>query len=323
MNSSNRTERLVKKLEQSEIDVLLVSDIHNVRYLTGFTGTNGLCLVGSSGLQFITDFRYSEQARAQVNGFDIVVGERDLYESSVHLLSGVSPCRLGFDHEKISVSRYETLLDLLSNEVEMVQAGGVVECLRAVKDEQELDAIGRAAVLADEIYASVVEQGIVGRTEREVAWSLEKGLREAGAQDVSFPPIVASGPRGALPHAEPGDEPIAPDTLLVIDWGCVLDGYASDCTRTVATGTLSDEAESVYNLVRDAQRSALESVAAGIRAAEVDSKARTIINGGGYAEMFGHGTGHGVGLDHGDVQCRKGIQRQIICQCHSFRVCRL
>ncbi len=295
--SLSRTKRLIKKLEKHEIDVLLVSDIYNVRYLTGFTGTNGLCLIGSGTQQFVTDFRYREQAQAQVKGFDVAVGERDLFESSVRLLAGASPTRLGIDHEKISVSKYEALQGSLSSGVEMIQAGGLVEGLRAVKDEQELDAIDRAASLADEVFISVIEQGVVGRSEREIAWEIEKGLRESGAQVVSFPPIVASGPNGALPHADSGDERIAPDTLLVIDWGCVIDGYASDCTRTVATGTLSDEAESVYNLVRDAQRLALESVAAGIRAADVDSKARTTINDGGYAEMFGHGTGHGVGLE--------------------------
>ncbi len=159
---SSRTERLVEKLENRDIDALLVSDIFNVRYLTGFTGTTGLCLIGSGTEHFITDFRYREQARAQVKGLDIVIGERDPYESIGRLLAGANTTRLGLDHEKIPVSRYESLQDSLSDGVELVQAGGMVEDLREVKDEQELDAIGRAAALADEYTLRLLIRALSG-----------------------------------------------------------------------------------------------------------------------------------------------------------------
>ena len=296
-SKSDRSERLVERLEQRGLDLLLVTDIVNVRYLTGFTGTSGLCLVGREDRRFFTDFRYREQARSEVEGFDLVVGGRDLYETLAKLLESMGKMSIGFDHEHLSVRRYQGLIESLPESTEFIDAGGAVAELRAVKEDGELEAIGRAAELADEIYRSVIEQGIIGRSERDVAWELERGMREGGAEAASFPPIVASGQNGALPHAQAGDDRIESDTFVVIDWGCTFGGYSSDCTRTVVTGEPSDEMKSVYELVLDAQKSAVHEVSDGVEASKVDSRARTIIDEGGYAEMFGHGTGHGVGLE--------------------------
>ena len=176
-------------------------------------------------------------------------------------------------------------------------AGDAVEKLREIKDTAELERIAEAARLATEVLEEVLEGGLAGRTEREVALTLEQGLRTAGAEDPSFPAIVAAGAHGALPHAEPRDVEIPGGVLVVIDWGARVDGYCSDCTRTVATGPLGEGAQEVYELVRGAQAEALAAVRAGADCRAVDAVARDIIDAAGHEEHFGHGLGHGVGLE--------------------------
>jgi Xaa-Pro aminopeptidase len=189
------------------------------------------------------------------------------------------------------------LRELLAPGWELVPCSAVVERLREVKDEQEIERIRAATRLADQALSEVLEAGLVGRTERDVAIALELRMRKLGAQAPSFPSIVASGEHGALPHAEPRDVEIPRDVLVTIDWGAYLDGYCSDCTRTYATGRLSDEASTVYELVLGAQEAALGAVRGGIGGREVDGVARTIIEQAGHAEHFGHGVGHGVGME--------------------------
>ena len=181
--------------------------------------------------------------------------------------------------------------------VELVPAGGLVERLREVKDEGEVAAMAEAAKLGDSIYEYVAERGLVGRTEREVAVDLEREMRERGAQDPSFPSIVAAGANGALPHAEPRDVEIPRDTLVVLDLGCLVDGMCSDCTRTFATGELGPLATDVYDLVLNAQVAALDAARVGTPCREVDAAARSIIEEAGRGDQFGHGLGHGVGLE--------------------------
>jgi Xaa-Pro aminopeptidase len=181
--------------------------------------------------------------------------------------------------------------------IELVPAGDAIETLRAVKDEGELDAIRAAARLADDALTEVLGRGLVGRSEREVALDIEFTMRRMGAEAASFPPIVAAGGHGALPHAEPRDHAIPSGTLCVVDWGAQLDGYASDCTRTYATGAIDRRDAEVYALVQRAQEAALAAVRPGPTGREVDAVARAIIDAAGHAEHFGHGLGHGVGLD--------------------------
>jgi Xaa-Pro aminopeptidase len=198
----------------------------------------------------------------------------------------------------MSVKDHARLGDLVGAGVELVAAGGVLEELRIVKDADELARVRAAAALADAALSEVLERGLAGRTEREVALDLEMAIRRRGAEAVSFPPIVAAGPHGALPHAQPRDVAIPPGTLCVIDWGAQLDGYASDCTRTFATSDDVDPRDrEVYELVLAAQVAALGAVRAGPLGREVDSVARDIISAGGHGEHFGHGLGHGVGIE--------------------------
>jgi Xaa-Pro aminopeptidase len=186
---------------------------------------------------------------------------------------------------------------VLPERISLEPAGGLVEAERAVKEPGEIERIAAAAALADEVYDWLREQGLVGRTEREVAFALEHEMRRRGATDPSFPSIVASGPRGALPHASPADVAIERGTLVTLDLGVVLDGYCSDCTRTWATGDLPDDLAAIYELTLRAQLAALGAVRPGPEGREVDAVAREMIAQAGHGEHFGHGLGHGVGIE--------------------------
>jgi Xaa-Pro aminopeptidase len=296
-----RAERLEGLLAERELDLLLVTDLVNVRYLCGFSGTNGLCLVGPGMRAFVTDFRYVERAESEVPVYEVVRGERDLLGDAVALVerrAGARGARVGFDDDELSVSRHAKLRKLLPDRVELVPAAGLVERLRRVKDAGELETIRRAATIANELYRWLItEHGLSGHTELAVARALERRAQDTGADDVSFPPIVAAADNGALPHAAPRAVPIARDTLVVVDLGCRVDGYCSDCTRTFATGGVDGEAQEVYELVRAAQEAARDAIRSGVEAKTVDAVARELIERAGHGERFGHGLGHGVGLE--------------------------
>jgi Xaa-Pro aminopeptidase len=289
----SRGERLAELVAERELDRLFVSDLTNVRYLTGFTGTNGACLVGGGELVFFTDFRYTERAKDEVSPeWERPEAERELVPQIVGRMSG----RVGFEDAKLSVRQLARLEAAAAEGVELVPAGDLVEQLRAVKEPEELKRIQAAAELTDGVYTWALERGLAGHTERDVARACEARLRELGA-DPSFPPIVAAGENGALPHAEPSEREIGPGELVVFDMGALLDGYCSDCTRTFATGDPGDEAREVYGLVQRAQAAALEAVRPEAGGKEVDAVAREMISEGGHGDHFGHGLGHGVGLE--------------------------
>ena len=293
---SARVDALLVAVAERELDALLVSNLVNVRWLTGFTGTNAAAVVAAAQRRFVTDFRYLTQAADQLDA----EWEREISSDLLkRLVDGLpaGPLRLGFDDAHLTVKQHAELADLVGDEAQLVAAGGILEELRAVKDAAEIDAIRAAAQLADAAFEEVVGGGIVGRTEREIALDLEIAMRRRGAQAASFAPIVAAAEHGALPHAEPRDVPIPAGTLVVIDWGAQLDGYASDCTRTVATGELDPRDRAVYDLVLRAQEAALAAVRPGPTGRELDAIARAIIDEAGHAEHFGHGLGHGVGLE--------------------------
>ena len=292
----NRADRVAARLADRGLDLLIVTDLVNLRYLTGFTGTNGIAVVGPDTRRFLTDFRYVERAKAEVEGFDLQPAPQELRAA---LAEGwpAGPLRVGFEDQHVSVRRHAELRDTLPDRLELVAGGGVVEAERAVKEPGEVAAIRAAAALVDEIYAWVRERGLVGRTERDVALALEQEMRARGAEGPSFPSIVAAEANGALPHATPRDVPIAADTLVTLDIGAKLDGYCSDCTRTWATGPLPDDLEALHALVLEAQQAALEAVRPGPEGREVDAVARDLIASAGHGEHFGHGLGHGVGLD--------------------------
>jgi Xaa-Pro aminopeptidase len=289
----SRGERLAKLVAERELDMLFVSDLVNVRYLTGFGGTNGACLVGGDELIFFTDFRYTERAEKEVGPeWERPEAERELVPQIVARMRG----KVGFEDAKLSVRQLSRLEAEAGDDVDLVPGGELVEELRAVKEPEELERIAAAAELTDGVYTWALERGLAGKTERGVARACEARIRELGAEP-SFPPIVAAGENGALPHAEPGDREIGSGELVVFDMGALLDGYCSDCTRTYATGEPGEEAREVYELVLNAQNAALDAVRAGTGGKEVDAVPREMIDAAGHGERFGHGTGHGVGLE--------------------------
>jgi len=290
-----RLQALTEQVAERELDALLVSNIVNVRWLTGFTGSNAVAVAGPDTRRFVTDFRYLTQAAEQIDA----AWEREVATDLLQRVAdgiGEEPLRLGFDDEDLSVRLHGKLADALPDNVQLVAAGGIVQGLRAVKDAAEIDAIRAAAQLADAALEEVLTGGLVGRTEREIALEIEIAIRRR-AEGVSFSPIVAAAEHGALPHAEPRDVPIRSNTLVVIDWGAQLGGYASDCTRTFATGELDPRDREIYELVLRAQQAALTAIRPGPTGREVDAVARAIIDEGGHGEHFGHGLGHGVGLE--------------------------
>jgi Xaa-Pro aminopeptidase len=294
---TDRSDRVLELFGEANIDLLLVTALLNVRYLTGFTGSNALALVGPSSRTFLTDFRYVEQGAEQVDrSYDRQREQQDLVEGVVGALPA-GELRLGFDDTSVTVREHARLRELLPGRVELVPAGGLVERVRAVKTPGEVERIRAATELADAALLELLEGGLFGRTERQLADQLEEAMRRRGASHPSFDSIVAGGPHGALPHASPRDVEIARGDLVVIDWGAVLDGYCSDCTRTVAAGDPSQRGREVYELVLSAQMTGLEAVRAGAGGREVDAAAREVITQAGQGEHFGHGLGHGVGVE--------------------------
>jgi Xaa-Pro aminopeptidase len=298
---TDRADRLVAELAQlgdgSVADLMLVTSLPNVRYLTGYTGSNGIALIGPESRVFFTDFRYQEQSAVEVDpGFQRRIERADLLEGLADVLPA-GDLRLAFEDGAMTVRTQARLRELLDDRVGLVAAGDPVERLRAIKEPGELEKIRAATELADAAVREIMEQGLAGRTEREVALALEAGMRRRGAQDVSFDSIVASGAHGALPHATPRDVPIEIGQLVTIDWGAELDGYCSDCTRTFATGDLSEAEQIAYDVVREAQLAGLRAIAPGVSGRDADTAARSVIDAAGHAEHFGHGLGHGVGIE--------------------------
>jgi Xaa-Pro aminopeptidase len=287
-----RGDRFEAVLGERGLDRFLVTDLTNVRYLTGFTGTNGAAICGPGVRVFLTDFRYTERAAAEVSEWEIVTVTGDWLAGIAERLAG----KVGFEDDHVSVRTFSKLEEKLGDGVEAVAAGGTVEGLRRVKDETELAFIAEATKLADAALKQTVENGFVGKTEREVADYFEAKVRGFGGT-LSFDSIVAAGPNGAQPHAEPGDRVIGRGELVVFDMGAKLDGYCSDGTRTFATGDVSDEGRKVYETVLEAQLASLDAIRPGEKGEDVDNVARKIIGDAGYGEYFGHGLGHGVGLD--------------------------
>jgi Xaa-Pro aminopeptidase len=304
--SMDRPDRLAAALAQRGLDALVVTDLVNVRWLTGFSGSNGLAVVGVGDTDplrhFFTDFRYLTQSSEQLDaGWERTIAPEILPAGAAVVGAPAGdadgPLRVGFDDVHLSVKDHGTLAAHVADGVELVPAGGAVEALRSIKDAGELAKIRAAAQLADAALTEVLGRGLAGRTEREVALDLEFTMRRAGAEGASFPSIIASGTHSALPHAEPRDVEISRNTLVTIDWGARLDGYASDCTRTYATGELDPRDREIYELVLEAQITSLAAVRAGAAGRDVDAVARGIITAAGHGEHFGHGLGHGVGAE--------------------------
>lgn len=293
MSIPARQARIGEVLREEGLDALVVTDLVNIRYLSGFVGSNGVLVVTPASRVLLTDSRYTAAARTMVEDTEVVIAGRDLMD---RLAEVVPQGRVGIEAEHVTVARRDRFAGRLSG-ADLVPTSGLVEGLRVVKEEEELEAIREATRIADAALSRLVEEGFAGRTEAATAWALEGWMREMGAEGASFDIIVAGGAHGALPHAVPRAEAIPADTLVVVDMGARHAGYASDCTRTLATGTLPAALEEAYAVCLEAQRAALAACRAGVLTKDLDSVARGIIADAGLGDHFGHGLGHGVGLD--------------------------
>ena len=279
----------VDSLRASLEEPLLVTNGVNVRYLVGFSSSNAALFVEPERMRLFTDFRYAETARA-VEGVEFVETKRSLVGALAELLDGT----VGFEADAVSYASWEVLR---AGGLELVPRRGLVEALRAVKDESELEKIRRAGQITSEGYARLADERFVGRTERELAWRLEDLFRELGADAPAFESIVASGPNAAKPHARPTDRTMEAGETIVIDAGAMVEGYNADCTRTFATGPLPEELKAAYQATLEGQLAGLEAVRAGVTGIDADAAARDKIEAAGLGEHFGHGLGHGVGLE--------------------------
>ena len=288
-----RSERLAALLEEPLLVAgppYVLGGQANVRYLTGLQSSNAAVLVEPDGSATLyTDFRYASRAR-DLDGVAFVETARNLVPAIGELLAGR---RIGFEEQHLSYAGYRALVD---GGVDVVPRSGLVESLRAVKDDAEIASLRRAAALSDEVFAALARERFTGRSERELAWWVERSFREAGAEGVAFDTVVAAGPTASSPHAEPGSAPIEQGVLVTIDAGCVLDGYCSDCTRTFAVGEVSERLRGLHALCLEAQLAGLAAVAPGVHGRDADAASRTAIDDAGLGWAYGHGLGHGVGL---------------------------
>jgi Xaa-Pro aminopeptidase len=276
-------------LRASLEEPLLVAAPANIRYLTGFSSSNAALLVAPDRTVLFSDFRYAGAGRA-VEGVEFVETKRQLWTDLAEQLSG----RIGFEADVVTYSQHEILA---AAGLELVPRRGLVEGLRAVKDDDELEKIRRAAAITSEALERLAQERFTGRTERDVAWQLDSFFHELGAPGPAFETIVAAGANGARPHSRPTDQEIEPGQTVVIDAAAAFDGYCADCTRTFATGPLPDDLKRAYAACLQGQEAGLEATHAGATGRDADAAARTVIDGAGFGERFGHGLGQGVGID--------------------------
>ena len=293
-----RADSVRAELVEQELDALVITDLSNARWLTGFTGSNATVVVTSDALVLLTDGRYADQApdQAAAVGADVevMIGAPTPKEQMLAALAGSS--RVGLEADSVTWARQRTLADWCAG-AELVPTSGLISAFRQVKDGAELARLEAAAAVADAALATVIGRLGDGPTEREFARELETAMLIGGSSGPSFETIVASGPNGALPHARPSDRVIGGGDLVVVDFGALVDGYHSDMTRTVAVGDLDGKSIRMLDVVEAAEAAGRATVAAGVPTVAVDRACRDIITEAGWADAFSHGTGHGVGLD--------------------------
>ena len=298
MEIAGRMDRLRASFADAEIDGLVVSNLTNIRYLTGFTGSSAVLLVTPAGAVFVTDGRYTTQSSQQLSDAG-VTAEIEISAEGPEVAAGAAAKgipRLGLEADSVTwASQRRWSGDLFDGG--LVPTSGLVERLRLVKDMGEATRVRSACAIADDALARVRPRLLDGPTEREFALELEAAMMALGADDLSFDTIVAAGPNGAKPHHHPSGRRIAEGDLVVIDFGALLDGYHSDMTRTVAVGDIGPDRQRMLEVVLESQAAGVELVAAGVEAAEVDRACRAVIDDAGWGDAFIHGTGHGVGLD--------------------------
>lgn len=290
-----RVKNVQDKLSKHNIDALLVTNMFNVRYLANFTGTTGLVVITKDEAYFVTDFRYTEQAAEEAKGFTIVKNEGPIFEEVAKIVQEDKIENLGFEQENITYAVYNQINDIIP--CELVPVTGLVEKLREVKTEDEINIIKEAINITEKAYDYILGFVKPGKTEIEVANELDFYMRNEGATSVSFDTIVASGVRSAMPHGVASDKVIEEGDMVTIDFGCYYKGYVSDMTRTFAVGDPGEQMKEIYEIVYQANKKVNEVAKAGMTGAELDAIARDYIAEKGYGPQFGHTLGHGIGLE--------------------------
>ncbi|MGE7665713.1 M24 family metallopeptidase [Ureibacillus composti] len=290
-----KLEKLRKEMINLNIDGLLITNEFNRRYMTDFTGTAGVAIVSKDDAVFITDFRYTEQAKKQVKEFRIIQHEGVLAKEVAKQTEQLGIKTIGFEKDTMTYGMFETYKSLLK--ADLIPVSGVIEKIRLIKTEQEINIIKVACEIADHAFTHILGFIKPGLTELEVSNELEFFMRKQGATASSFDTIVASGVRSALPHGVATDKVIEKGDLVTLDFGALYNGYVSDITRTIAVGEPSDQLKEMYDIVLQSQLLAVEQVGPGMTGIQADSIARDYLTSKGYGEAFGHSTGHGIGLE--------------------------
>jgi len=296
----SRLQKLRQGLKQKELDVIVISQQENRRYLSGFTGSSGWLLISDSNAYLAVDFRYVEQARKEAPDFDVIHIKGDTATWLTKLTSDLGFKRVGFEADRLPFVIYQQLCKKIRDDgyqFQLIPTIGLVESIRAVKEPEELKLIAEAVKLADAAFDHATLVLRPGVSEKDVAWELEKFLREKGSETVPFDIIVASGPNSALPHARPSEQTILENVPVVVDLGARVNGYCSDLSRTFFLGDDDKTFSKIYDIVLGAQLTALATIGAGMNGDQADQLARTVIEQSDYGDAFGHGLGHGVGLE--------------------------
>lgn len=287
--------RLRTAFSESDIDALLVTDLYNVRYVTNFTGDSSVALITEESAYFITDSRYTEQAKNECVGFEVVQHNGSIPHEVARICKEKGIKRLGFEEKDVTYALYQIYVKELSTE--FIPTSGLIENLRLIKTPEELKLIKVAADIADAAFKHILDFIKPGKTELEVSNELEFFMRKSGATSSSFDIIVASGARSALPHGVASNKVIEAGEMVTLDFGALYEGYVSDITRTIAVGQPSEQMKEIYDIVLGAQLKGVEQIRAGITGKEADAICRDYITEKGYGPQFGHSTGHGIGLE--------------------------
>ncbi|MBW3621648.1 MAG: aminopeptidase P family protein [Actinobacteria bacterium] len=295
---AERRDRLREALLEQEVPGVVVTSSVNVRWLTGFSGTNGQLLVLPGAVLLVTDDRYEERARSEAPDVDVAT-ERDWAALVVERCADAGLDEVGFESDGLTHAQGEDLAEALDDRgIDAVALRDLVQDLREVKDAAELGLLAAACAITDEAFTALLAHVVPGRTERELRRILLRTMEDLGAEGPAFDPIVAGGPHSAIPHHHAGDRPLARGDLLKIDFGARVEGYHADMTRTVSLGPVADdELGRVHDIVREAQSAGVAAATAGAAVSAVDAACRDVITAAGYGERFLHGTGHGVGLE--------------------------
>ena len=295
----NRIEKLAKKIKAEDLDGILLIKDSNIRYITGFTGSDSFAVISEINRGFITDSRYTEQAEEECEGFEVIRWRSPapgLIETIQSTCDRYGIKRLGFEKNWVTFDLYEKLSNGL-NGILLVPTLGLVEGVRYIKDENEIECIRNAAQIADEAFEEILKYIKIGVTEKDIERELQYLIKKNGADDIGFPTIVASGKRSSLPHAIPSDKKIEKGDFVTMDFGAMYKGYRSDMTRTIVIGEADEKQRKIYDIVKAAQAEGEKAIKAGVSGRVPDDCTRGYIKNAGYGDFFGHGLGHGVGLD--------------------------